>query len=666
MKKEKQKSSLGFRSIRARLIIFFILICQVPLLAFALIANYQSKSTLYSKLKVTTTQEIDLTNKIIDNYFSIFSSSIDTMSGLDDIKSDDDATVVSILKGFKDKNPDIINDYVGLANKKMTIYPETTMPSGYDPTTRPWYTEAINNKGKVSFSSPYKDAATGKLVISLSKTIEKDGQLIGVVSIDLSLENLAKTFSNVKVGEEGYVYISDSQGILVSHPTASLVGTDEAKKQSFWGNVEKNQNGFEGYTFNGAKKYVSYDKNKVTGWIIFASMNESELTKDTKVLINTSILDMIITLVINIVVAYGISTYIARNINKIRQGLNKAANGDLTHKVVINTKDEFSQLADSFNEMTTSMNALISGVKESSLTMESTAVTIATMSEDVTTAIGDVAKTVDQVAAGSSEQAKDIEEGVYELQQLISELKVAYDQIENMTSLAMVTQDMTNDGITTMDVLSEKSVETNKSSQNIEEAVNDMTSSVGTIKSFTNIINEIAEQTNLLALNAAIEAARAGEAGRGFAVVADEIRKLAEQVTESTKEIGSIIDLVDSKSRNALNAMENTKAAISSQSESVEQTKNNLQTISEFMGLLSEAISNVKTSIDVVDKSKDQIMENMQSMSAISEETAASTEEVSASTEEISATMDEFNQNAEVLKEIAVTLEEKIDKFKLE
>ncbi|QAA30455.1 methyl-accepting chemotaxis protein [Clostridium manihotivorum] len=665
MKKEKQKNSLGLKSIRVKLVIVMILICQIPLLVFALVANHQSRSTLDNKLRVTTTQEIDLTNKLVDNYFTIFSTAIDTASGLNSIKSDDDNVVMGTLKTFQEKNSDIGNIYIGRADKKMLIYPVTQLPSGYDPTSRPWYTDALNNKGKVTFSAPYKDAASGDMVISLSKTVEKDGQIIGVAAIDLNLAKLSKSLSDIKVGEQGYIYISDSQGVLVSHPNDKIIGTDEVKKQSYWSNVEKSQSGFEPYTYNGAKKFVSYDRNKVTGWIVFASMNESELTKDTKALTNVSIIDMVLTLILNIMFAVGISNFIAKNINIIRKGLNKAANGDLTYKVSIKSKDEFGQLAESFNEMSDGMHNLIGEVKESSLVMEKTAVTISTMSEDVATAVNDVAKTIDQVASGSSEQAHDIEQGVYEVQQLITELKEMYDQIDTMTNLAMVTQEMTEDGITTMDVLSEKSVETNKSSENIEDAVNDMTSSVGTIKSFTNIINEIAEQTNLLALNAAIEAARAGEAGKGFAVVADEIRKLAEQVTESTKEIGSIIDLVDGKSKNAIKAMASTKAAINSQSDSVEQTKNNLQNISVYMEELSKSIKNVKASIDGVNKSKDQIMESMQNMSAISEETAASTEEVSASTEEIAATMDEFNQNSTILKDISINLEEKIDRFKL-
>ncbi|WP_160669635.1 methyl-accepting chemotaxis protein [Clostridium sp. C8-1-8] len=665
MKKEKQKNSLGLKSIRVRLVIVMILICQIPLLIFALVANHQSRSTLDNKLRVTTTQEIDLTNKLVDNYFTIFSTAVDAVSGLDSIKSDDDNVVMGTLKTFQEKNTDIGSIYIGRANKKMLIYPAAQLPSGYDPTSRPWYTDAMNNKGKITFSAPYKDAASGGMVISLSKTVEKDGQIIGVAAIDLNLDKLSKSLSNIKVGEQGYIYICDSQGVLVSHPNSKIIGTDEAKKQSYWSNVEKSQSGFEPYTYNGDKKFVSYDRNKVTGWIVFASMNESELTKDTKALTNVSIIDMVLTLILNIMFAVGISNFIAKNINIIRNGLNKAANGDLTYKVSIKSKDEFGQLAESFNEMSDGMHNLIGEVKESSLVMEKTAVTISTMSEDVATAVNDVAKTIDQVASGSSEQAHDIEQGVYEVQQLITELKEMYDQIDTMTNLAMVTQEMTEDGITTMDVLSEKSVETNKSSENIEDAVNDMTSSVGTIKSFTNIINEIAEQTNLLALNAAIEAARAGEAGKGFAVVADEIRKLAEQVTESTKEIGSIIDLVDGKSKNAIKAMSSTKAAINSQSDSVDQTKNNLQNISEYMKELSKAIKNVKASIDGVNKSKDQIMESMQNMSAISEETAASTEEVSASTEEIAATMDEFNQNSTILKDISINLEEKIDRFKL-
>ena len=127
--------------------------------------------------------------------------------------------VPDILKSIKESDKDILNMYYGTASGKFKTYPNVKMPDGYDSTTRPWYKQALEHKGEVIITPPYKDAVTGNNVVAIARTVEKNGKVIGVVGMDCSLATLADRISTKKVGTTGYVFISDVNGNVIAHPT---------------------------------------------------------------------------------------------------------------------------------------------------------------------------------------------------------------------------------------------------------------------------------------------------------------------------------------------------------------------------------------------------------------------------------------------------------------
>ncbi|MBK1813396.1 methyl-accepting chemotaxis protein [Clostridium sp. YIM B02505] len=668
-KKNKGTWNLKLTSIRVKLLLMLIVICQVPLITFGLTAYNKSNKILFDKLKTTSNQELELVNGSIDNYFKGIVSDATMLSNNVDFKDimvhpEYEAYALGVEKELKESNNDIEQVIFATVDKKVIRYPEHKVDPNYDPTVRPWYKGAIENEGNVTFSQPYK-STTGNYVVSVSKTVSNNGSVIGVVSIDIDLSNISKEMAKIKIGNEGYVFISDAQGLMISHPDKSLLGGDINTKLGYWEEVKKNPRGFTQYEYNGEEKFASYSTNAITGWKIMASMKESELKNDTNSITKLLVAFFVIVLPINILVASLFSRAINISIKKLKEVFNKASAGDLTERISINSKDEFEELADSFNQMTDGICALIGNVKQSSDTINKTSISIASMSDQTANAIGDISKTIDQVASGSTEQARDIEDGVSELQSLVVKLQEISNQARSMNEISGNTDEMTKDGLIVMDMLAIKSLDTEDASDKIEVAVKDMSEASSNIKAITNSINEIAEQTNLLALNAAIEAARAGEAGRGFSIVADEIRKLAEQSTLATKDIEVLIDKVDDKSKVAVKAVSEAKATIKEQGEAVNKTKITFKDIADAINNLVVMINSVQSSIEDINKDKDSIMEKMQNLSAISEETAASTEEVSAATEEVSASMDEFSDNAKNLNSLSENLENDINKFKI-
>ncbi|QAA30586.1 methyl-accepting chemotaxis protein [Clostridium manihotivorum] len=671
--KKRERKVPRFRGISFKLIIMLILICQVPLITYGVISYKKAYGIILSKFKVTTNQEVELVNDSLNNYFNGIINTIQMLSNNSDLKNLMDHPEYGqhaneLFQNVKESNPDIDQIIFSTTDKKVVIYPTATTSTGsYDPAARPWYIGAMGSEGNVVFSEPYKSATDSKNIISVSRTVSSNGKLVGVIAININLETLSERMGKIKIGNEGYVFVSDKNGVMISHPDKSLLGKNDTTKQTYWNDVKDGESGMSEYIYTktGETKYASYKTNSTTGWKIMASIKKSEINSDTKVLNELLYASLLIALIINVTVAVLFSKGITKNIKKLVEALNNAAKGILTDRISVKGKDEFSVLASSFNEMVSGIGSLITNVKNSTDTINNTAINIAAMSDQTTNAVEDIAKTIDQVASGSTQQARDVEAGVDEIEALVKKLQIILEHTNNMNRVSTHTEEMAKSGMDVMDTLTEKSIDTGKASDKIEVAVKEMRDSSLNIQEITKAINSIAEQTNLLALNAAIEAARAGEAGRGFSIVAEEIRMLAEQSTQSTKDIEVLIEQVSERSKVAVESVSEAKITIKEQGEAVRETKITFNEISNAIDKLTGMITNVQQSIASINKDKDSIMERMQNMSAISEETAASTEEVSAATQEVSANMENFNEKAGALRELSESLEENVGKFNI-
>jgi methyl-accepting chemotaxis protein len=658
------------KSIRTRLTALLLFISVVPLVLLGILSYKISFNTLYNKLKITSLQNIEEVQNSIDFSFGRFESLINMFSEdklFKDVYYDYELTEETFERlGYAQKSDKaILGAYIGLENKQTILYPETELAPDYDPTQRDWYIDAVANKGNLTYSDPYIDAFTGKNIITVSKTVEQNGNIIGALAIDVALEDLSSILSSIKVGENGYLHIIDSKGVTVAHPDSQELSKESAKEMPWWNDVLNKEQDFEAYEIQGKKGYIGHTTDDKRGWKILVNLDEKELLDDVNKL--RLIIQIIVGImgIFSLIVSLFVVKWINNNINKILKAFEKVSEGDLLVHAEVNTGDEFQTLAEGFNSMVDTIKNLVLDINNSSDIILSTSDNMSASANETSIAIDEISITIDQLAQGTINQAEDTNEGVIGINKLAEEIQNIEELANNMNRISLETNALSQDGIKYMNKLTERTREVNISTGDMSKVINEMNQATGEIGIITEAINGISSQTNLLALNAAIEAARAGDAGRGFAVVADEIRKLAEQSSAATGKIQELIEGIKKKSELAVHSMDNTQIIVRDQGEAVEDTREIFSKVLESINNLMEGIENVKHTIEDTNEDTDNIVNTMASIAAVSEESSASTEEVSASAEEINATMTEFNETALKLKGLSQELKERLSIFRI-
>ena len=331
---------INVHSIRSKLIRSFIAICIIPLIILGVASYFQSKVILNNKLNVTSTQTLSEVNNGLSDYFRGFMNMTSVVSNNFDVVNvdlgDNFNYVPDLIKGIKESDKDILDVYYGTESGKFSMYPEAKMPDGYDARQRAWYKAALEYKGKVIITPPYQDTGTGSMVVGIVKTVEKDGKVVGVIGLDCSLQTLTEKIASKKIGNSGYVFISEVSGNVLAHPNKDLLNTDAAAKLSIWDKVKSEDSGFLTYEYNGSNKFGIYETNELTGWKIVATLDESELSADTKSILVTMFLVILVMALISIVVSLLLSKRIAINIRNLGEAFSKASNGDLTVSIEAN------------------------------------------------------------------------------------------------------------------------------------------------------------------------------------------------------------------------------------------------------------------------------------------------------------------------------------------
>ena len=563
---------------------------------------------------------------------------------------------------FLSMYPSADSVYYSLPSKVSVMKPNRDL-TDYDPTTRDWYKNALENPDGVQWSAPYPDDATGQFVITVSKAIVVNGTFMGALGLDIQLSTLTDEIASREIGFKGYPVLLDESGLAIVHPTKA--GTDVTNEAHFQKMYEKEEGIIQYTDDKGIDKRNIYTTIPDFNWKVGAVYEERNLSAPAKSLRDSMLVIALITLILAFVGLFIAISRMLKPLDTVKSLMAEVAGGDLTVRSDNQSADEIGELSRDFNSMVQNMNKIITVVHTSADNVRSNSESLSAVSEETSAASNEVAMAVGEIAQGASQTAQNSENATERTELLGQEINDIREKAETMLNIATQTGIQNSHGQQQMNTLKTSFTTTGET---LEEMATDITSLGGKVEAIGSVmetIMNISKQTNLLALNASIEAARAGEHGKGFAVVANEVRTLAEQSARATDDVKVTIEELQKDSRIVSEQMKETIDTFRSQGVVVGDTEKTFDELSSLMETMQESIETVSNEIQQVATHKDDVSMTIQTMSATAEETAAACEEVSASSEEQLRAIQSVTEAAETLTELSEKLSAVIEQFKV-
>ncbi|WLP58842.1 methyl-accepting chemotaxis protein [Bacillus pumilus] len=652
-------------SISKRLIISFTLVLVLPIITLSTISYQIAKEELDHEIMYGANARVNELNDMIEqkllnkeNAVKLFT---ETSSAADFKKKNQDELYEHFEIYSKINEDDVVGFYAASKKRDFIQFPKVDMPKGYDPTTRDWYKAAMQDeKGEPVVTNPYISATTNGMVVTIAQRL-KDGS--GAIGIDIDVQDIVDKIKDIKIGREGYPIIANRNKQIVAHPEEK---SGSAVTENISSILYSGKEGTSTYENKGEQKRLVFVTNDLTGWKIAGTMFVSETEEAAQPVWNSAIILLISSFILGGIAIFFIVRSITIGLRKLVDFSEKVSEGDLTETLETKSKDEIGDLTRSFSKMSESLREVIRAVQQSVDNVASASEELTASASQTSQATEHITMSIEQFSNGNEAQNEKVESSTNQLVAMNEGLKGMSQTSSEVASVSLQSTEAAGQGGRIVESAASQMKHIDTSVQEAEQVMKQLEYKSKDITSILNVINGIADQTNLLALNAAIEAARAGESGRGFSVVAEEVRKLAVQSADSAKEIEKLIQEIVLEIAKSQDMFKTVNREVHAGLGMTEEAKESFQNIYEAAEGMSKKLTQLNdTAIDLSSGSK-LVSQAMQEMRQVSRESAANIQDIAASAEEQLASMEEISSSSVTLANMAEELKELTSQFKID
>ncbi|MCC9088741.1 methyl-accepting chemotaxis protein [Bacillus pumilus] len=651
-------------SISKRLIISFTLVLVLPIITLSAISYQIAKQELDHEIMYGANARVNELNDLIEqkllnkeNAVKLFTET----STANDFKKKNQHELYEHFEIYSKINEeDVVGFYAASKKRDFVQFPKVDMPKGYDPTTRDWYQQAMQDeKGEPVVTNPYISATTNGMVVTIAQRL-KDGS--GAIGIDIDVQDIVDKIKEIKIGREGYPIIANKNKQIVAHPEEKSGSKVTENISSI---LYSGKEGNATYENKGEQKRLVFVTNDLTGWKIAGTMFVSETEEAALPVWNSAIILLISSFILGGIAIFFIVRSITIGLRKLVDFSNKVSEGDLTETLETKSKDEIGDLTRSFSKMSESLREVIRAVQHSVDNVASASEELTASASQTSQATEHITMSIEQFSNGNEAQNEKFESSTNQLVAMNEGLQGMSHTSSEVAAVSLQSTEAAGQGGRIVESTANQMKHIDTSVQEAEQVMKELEYKSKDITSILNVINGIADQTNLLALNAAIEAARAGESGRGFSVVAEEVRKLAVQSADSAKEIEKLIQEIVLEIAKSQDMFKTVNREVNAGLGMTEEAKESFQNIYEAAEGMSKKLTQLNdTAIDLSSGSK-LVSQAMQEIRQVSRESGANIQDIAASAEQQLASMEEITSSSVTLANMAEELKELTSQFKI-